>query len=73
MSKEELDGEIKVNNQYGEEEAVKRHDTHVAECTLGVHVVVDGNMSEQKKQLGKSTSSWVQHITSSFFFEAKFF
>ena len=71
MSKAELDGEIKVNNQHLEEEVVKRHDPHTAECTLGVYVAVDGNMVEQKKQLGLSTNSWVQQITSSFLFRSE--
>ena len=68
MKKDGLEGEIHVNNQYCQEERVKRHDPEVAECTLGVHVAVDGNMEKQKKQLGKSTQEWISQITSSFLY-----
>ena len=38
---------------------------------LRVHVAVDGNMAEQKKQLGLSTTEWIKQIKSCFLYRSE--
>lgn len=71
MTNDDLEGEVKVNNQFCQEEVVKRNNPDKAESTLGVHVAVDGNMCEQKRQMDQSTATWVTNIKNSFLYRSE--
>ena len=65
MTREDLECNITIKNQEGEDEEIKRHNPDFAEETLGVFVAVDGNTSQQKDKLTDATTSWTHRIVTS--------